>query len=198
MLTWALPLLLNNRHVLKKVQDELDEHVGRERQVTETDTKDLVYLHAIIREAMRLYPGIPVLVRESVTNCVIAGYHIPARTRLMINRTKLQKDPKVWPNPTEFIPERFLTSHKNVDVSGKHFELIPFGSGRRICVGGNLAIQIMVLALASLLHGFDIRTPSDEPVDMTESPGLSNLKATPLEVHISPRVPGHVYNKIHE
>ncbi|KAL9262377.1 Cytochrome P450 CYP82D47-like protein [Drosera capensis] len=125
----GLSLLLNNRHVLKKVQDELDEHVDRERQVAETDTKDLVYLHAIIREAMRLYPGIPVFVRESVTDCVIAGYHIPAHTRLMINLTKLQKDPKVWPNPTEFIPERFLTSHKNVDPSGKHFELIPFHSG---------------------------------------------------------------------
>ncbi|KAL9262376.1 Flavonoid-6-hydroxylase-like protein, partial [Drosera capensis] len=56
----------------------------------------------------------------------------------------------------------------------------------------------MVLALASLLHGFDIRTPSDEPVDMTESPGMSNLKATPLEVRISPRLPTHVYNEIHE
>ena len=55
-LSWALALLLNNKNILKKAQDELDLHVGRERQVEESDLKNLVYLQAIVKEALRLYP----------------------------------------------------------------------------------------------------------------------------------------------
>ncbi|KAL9255383.1 Flavonoid-6-hydroxylase-like protein [Drosera capensis] len=196
-LTWALSLLLNNPRVLKKAQDELAEHVGRDRQVNDSDTKNLVYLQAIIKETMRLYPAAPILVpRESVTDCIVAGYHVPARTRLMINLWKLQNDPKVWPNPSEFQPERFLTSHQHVDVKGQNFELLPFGSGKRICIGINFSLQMMALTLGSLLHSFHISLPSDEPIDMTESSGMSNLKATPLEVWVSPRLPPHVYTQM--
>ncbi|GAB2224895.1 hypothetical protein Drorol1_Dr00005673 [Drosera rotundifolia] len=196
-LTWALSLVLNNPQVLKKAQDELDARVGRDRQVNDSDTKNLVYLQAIIKETMRLYPAGPILApRESVTDCIVAGYHVPARTRLMINLWKLQSDPKVWPNPSEFQPERFLTSHQNVDVMGQNFELLPFGSGKRICIGINFSLQTMALTLGCLLHSFHISLPSDKPIDMTESSGLSNLKATPLEVYVSPRLPPHVYSQI--
>ncbi|KAL9248452.1 Flavonoid-6-hydroxylase-like protein [Drosera capensis] len=195
-LTWALSLLVNNPQVLKKAQDELDEHVERDRQVNDSDTKHLVYLQAIIKETMRLYPAGPILApRESVTDCIVAGYHVPARTRLMINLWKLQNDPKVWPNPSEFQPERFLTSHQNVDVWGQNFELLPFGSGKRMCIGINFSLQIMALILGSLLHSFHISLPSGKPIDMSESSGLSNIKATPLEVWVSPRLPPHVYTQ---
>ncbi|GAB2236799.1 hypothetical protein Droror1_Dr00026681 [Drosera rotundifolia] len=193
--TWALSLVLNNPQVLKKAQDELDARVPRDRQVNDSDTKNLVYLQAIIKETMRLYPAGPILApRKSVTDCIVAGYHVPARTRLMINLWK--PNPKVWPNPSEFQPERFLTSHPNVDVRGQNFELLPFGSGKRICIGINFSLQMMVLTLGCLLHSFHISLPSDKPIDMTESSGLSNLKATPLEVYISPRLPPHVYSQI--
>ena len=58
-LTWAIALLLNNRDVLKKAQDELDIQVGTERLVNESDTRNLVYLQSIIKETMRLYPAAP-------------------------------------------------------------------------------------------------------------------------------------------
>jgi len=61
-LTWTLSLLLNNHDVLKKAQDELDIHIGRERQVKESDMKNLVYLQAIIKETFRLYPAAPLSV----------------------------------------------------------------------------------------------------------------------------------------
>ncbi|KAF3956632.1 hypothetical protein CMV_018256 [Castanea mollissima] len=95
-LTWTIAILLNNRHVLKKAQDELDVQVGRERIVNESD---------------------------------ISGYHVPKGTRLITN-----------------------------------------------------------LALASFLHMYDISIPSDAKVDMTETVGLTNNKATPLEVLIEPRL----------
>ena len=194
-MTWALSLLLNNREALKKAQEELDIHIGRERQVKESDMKNLVYLQAILKETMRLYPAAPLLVpHESMEDCTLVGYHVPAGTRLLVNLPKLHRDPYVWVDPTEFRPERFLTTHKGVDVRGQHFELIPFGSGRRMCPGISFALQVTQLTLATLLHAFEIANPSDEPVDMTEKVGLTNMKATPLEVILTPRLPSQVYS----
>uniref|UniRef100_A0A2N9I0Z8 Cytochrome P450 n=1 Tax=Fagus sylvatica TaxID=28930 RepID=A0A2N9I0Z8_FAGSY len=193
-LTWALSLLLNNHEVLRKAQQELDLQVGRERQVKESDMKNLVYLQAILKETMRLYPAAPLSVpHESIEDCTLASYHVPVGTRLVVNLPKLHRDPHVWSNPSEFKPERFLTSHKDVDVRGQQFEFIPFGSGRRVCPGISFAVQVMQLTLATLLHAFEISTPSDEPVDMTEKGGQTNLKATPLEVHLTPRLPVQLY-----
>ncbi|KAF2324460.1 hypothetical protein GH714_014459 [Hevea brasiliensis] len=141
-LTWTLSLLLNNRHVLKKAQQELDTLVGRERQVKESDMKDLVYLQAIIKESFRLYPAAPLSVpHESIEDCSVGGYHIPAGTRLIVNVSKIHRDSRVWFNPSEFIPERFLTTHQDVDVKGQNFELLPFGSGRRMVLESHLLFK---------------------------------------------------------
>ncbi|XVE55975.1 hypothetical protein DITRI_Ditri03aG0200500 [Diplodiscus trichospermus] len=193
-MTWALSLLLNHRHVLRKAQHELDTYVGKDRLVQESDIKNLVYLQAIVKETTRLYPAAPLAVpHESMEDCNTGGYFIPAGTRLLVNLSKLQRDPKVWSNPDEFQPERFLTNYKHFDVRGQNYELVPFGSGRRICPGISFALQVLQLSLATLLQSFEITTPSDEVVDMREGAGLTNLKATPLEVILTPRLPPHLY-----
>lgn len=186
---WALSLLLNNEEALKKVQFELDEQVGRERQVRESDLKNLIYLQAVIKEALRLYPAAQLSVpHESMEDCVVAGYHIPAGTRLWVNLYKLQRDPHVWENPNEFRPERFLTTQKNFDVKGQSPQLIPFGAGRRICPGMSFALQVMHLSFARLLHEFEIGRPSEEPLDMEEIAALNITKKIPLEVVLTPRL----------
>ncbi|KAJ9563006.1 hypothetical protein OSB04_008166 [Centaurea solstitialis] len=193
-LTWALSLLLNNPKALQIVQDEIDEHVGKDRLVEESDLKNLVYLDAIIKETLRLYPAAPLSVpHESMEDCIVGGYNIPKGTRLMVNLWKIHRDPNIWPNPLEFQPQRFLTSHKDIDVKGKHFELLPFGSGRRICPGALLALQSVGLTLASLIQQFVLQKPSNEPIDMSESAGLTNNKATPLVVLLSPRLSSSMY-----
>ncbi|KAK1436565.1 hypothetical protein QVD17_02346 [Tagetes erecta] len=190
MLTWTLSLLLNHPHALKKVQEELDTQVGKDRRVDESDIKNLVYLQAIIKETLRLYPatflGGP---RAFTKDCTIAGYHVPKGTWLYVNMWKLHRDPNVWSDPCEFRPERFLTpNHKSVDVKGTYFELIPFGAGRRCCPGISLADQLLHIVLATLLQNFEMSTPNDAPVDMTAINGLTNAKASPLEVLVSPRL----------
>ncbi|KAF5809070.1 putative cytochrome P450 [Helianthus annuus] len=190
MLTWTLSLLLNNRHALRKVQEELDTHVGKDRQLNESDIYNLVYLQAVIKETLRLYPAAFLNAPRAFTkDCRIAGYHVPKGTWLLINIWKLHRDPKIWSDPNEFIPERFLSpNNMHLDVKGADFELIPFGAGRRSCPGIALADQMLLTVLATLLQNFDISTPSDEPVDMSASAGLTNAKATPLEVLVSPRL----------
>jgi cytochrome P450 len=187
---------LNNRHVLKKAQEELDIEVGKERIVNVSDIDKLVFLQAIVKETLRLYPPAPLSTpREFSEDCIIGGYQVPKGTRLITNIWKIQTDPRVWSDPLKFDPERFLTTHKHVDVKGigQHFELIPFGSGRRACPGASFALQMLHLALASFLHMFEISSPSNAPVDMSERFGLTNIKATPLDVLITPRLCSELY-----
>ncbi|RVX15239.1 Cytochrome P450 82A3 [Vitis vinifera] len=134
-LTWALSLILNNRETLKKAQEELDTHVGKERLVNASDISKLVYLQAIVKETLRLRPPGPLSgPRQFTEDCIIGGYHVPKGTRLVLNISKLHRDPSVWLDPEEFQPERFLTTHRDVDARGQHFQLLPFGAGRRSCL----------------------------------------------------------------
>ncbi|XP_022138438.1 cytochrome P450 CYP82D47-like [Momordica charantia] len=193
-MTWAISLLLNNQEALKKAQLELDEQVGRERQVNESDVKNLLYLRAIVKETLRLYPPAPLLApHESIEDCTAVGYYIPNGTRLIVNVKKLQRDPFVWEDPCEFRPERFLTSQNNFDVRGQSPQFIPFGNGRRMCPGISFALQVIHLTLANLLHGFEIGRPSEELLDMEESVGLTSVRKTPLEIVLTPRLPAQVY-----
>ncbi|RZC91239.1 hypothetical protein C5167_027303 [Papaver somniferum] len=177
ILVWALSSLVNNQIVLKKVHDELDIHVGKDRKVDKSDIKNLVYLQAVMKETLRLYSGPLSGFLVSSEDCTIASYHIPAGTQLLFN------------------PDRFISGGKHVDsdVIGQNFEFIPFGSGRRSCPAISLALQMLPLTLARLIHGFEFKTPTDAPIDMTGSAGLRNIKATPLEVLVTPRLAFKLY-----
>ncbi|KAK9066712.1 hypothetical protein SSX86_014035 [Deinandra increscens subsp. villosa] len=194
-LTWTLSLMLNNPKTLKIAQDEIDEHVGRERLVEQSDMKKLVYIQAIIKETLRLHPPGPLSIpHESTEDCVVSGYIIPKGTRLFVNLWKMHRDPNVWSDPYEFQPERFLTSHKDIDLKGNNFELLPFSSGRRMCPGIFFALESLPFTLASVLQQFMITKTSDEPIDMTEGVGLTTNRATPLEVFIAPRLSLNMYS----
>ncbi|KAM0012021.1 putative cytochrome P450 [Helianthus debilis subsp. tardiflorus] len=133
MLTWTLSLLLNNPYALRKAQEELDTQVGQDRQVNESDIKNLCYLHAIVKETLRLYPATFLnATRVCTKDCTIAGYHVPKGTWLIVNTWKLHRDPNIWQDPCEFLPERFLSpNQRGVDVIGMDFEMIPFWSGEK-------------------------------------------------------------------
>ncbi|KAL4180382.1 hypothetical protein AMTRI_Chr13g124960 [Amborella trichopoda] len=193
-MTWALSLLLNNRHALRRAQAELDLHVGKDRNVDESDVKNLTFLDAIVKETLRLYPAGPLLVpHEAIQDCHVGGFNVYAGTRLVVNAWKLQRDPRVWSDPERFDPDRFLTSHVDIDVWGKNYEFLPFGSGRRSCPGISFALHLSSLTLARFLHAFEWDTPFGECVDMTEGFGLTLAKATPLRVVLTPRLPSHLY-----
>ncbi|XP_004241385.1 nicotine N-demethylase CYP82E4-like [Solanum lycopersicum] len=187
-LIWIIACLLNNKHVLEKVHEEIDTKVGKDRWVEDSDIKNLMYFQATIKEVLRLYPPSPMLVHEALADCQVLGYHISKGTRLFVNVWKLQKDSKFWPEPEKFLPERFLTTKAKVDVYGKDLEFIPFGSGRRSCPGITMAMQVTYLSIARLLQAFDFDLPNNDPLDMTEGPGFTAVKKVPLEVVVKPRM----------
>ena len=159
-----------------------------------SDIRKLVYIQALVKETLRLRPPGPLSgPRQFTEDCIIGGYHVPKGTRLVLNLSKSHKDPSVWLDPEHFKPERFLTTHKDVDVRGHHNELLPFGAGRRSCPRIAFSLQMLHLTLATFSHGFEFSTPSNEPEDMSEIPGLTNQKSTPLEILIAPRLPYNAY-----
>ncbi|KAF8022903.1 hypothetical protein BT93_F0421 [Corymbia citriodora subsp. variegata] len=193
-LTWAVCLLLNNSHVLKKTQEELDAQIGKRRHVKESDIANLTYLHAIVKETLRLYPAGPLgAPHVSTEDRVINGYFVPKGTRLILNLWKIQTDPKAWLEPMKFQPERFLSSHKKADVMSPNFDFMPFGGGRRICPAISFGLQLVHSVLARLLYAFEVSTPDNSPVDMLESNGLTVGKAMPLKVMLAPRLPNEFY-----
>ena len=103
--TWLLSALLNNRHVMKHAQEELDLNVGIDKWVEKSNIHNLVYLKAIVKETLRLYTAGPLLIpHEGIEDCCIGGYHIPKGSRLLVNAWKMHRDPAIWSNPKEFQP----------------------------------------------------------------------------------------------
>ncbi|CAH8350384.1 unnamed protein product [Eruca vesicaria subsp. sativa] len=191
-LTWAVSLLLNNPAALKAAQEEIDNIVGKERWVEESDIPNLKYLQAIVKETHRLYPPAPLTgIREASKDCLLGGYRVEKGSRLLVNIWKLHRDPKIWPDPKTFKPERFMEEKSRCGKSDS--EYIPFSSGRRSCPGMNLGLRVVHFVLARLIQGFELHKVSDEPLDMTEGPGLALPKIQPVEVVAMPRLDPELY-----
>ncbi|VFR03310.1 unnamed protein product [Cuscuta campestris] len=172
--------LMKNPNTMRKAQSEVRQLLKGKQRVSESDLPNLDYLKMVLKESFRLHPPAPLLVpRETTGNCTVGGYDIPAKTRVFINAMSIGRDPRTWENPSEFRPERFEDG--GVDFKGTHFELIPFGVGRRGCPGINFAVPLVELALANLLYPFDWRLPAGVgDVDMEETFGITVHKKTPL------------------
>ncbi|KAL9244066.1 hypothetical protein vseg_017878 [Gypsophila vaccaria] len=181
---WALALLLNNPQVLEKAQYEIDNFLGYERLIEETDLAHLPYLRSIITETLRMYPAAPLLVpHESSQDCDVQGYHIPRGTMLQVNLWAIQNDPNLWDDPRSFRPERF----EGVDCYKIGYKMMPFGSGRRSCPGEGLAVRVVGLAIGCLIQCFEWERVGDELVDMNKAPGFNMHKAEPLQARVRPR-----------
>ncbi|KAL7617485.1 hypothetical protein Lser_V15G00883 [Lactuca serriola] len=178
-----MSLLLNNPSVLKKAHDEIDNHVGQDRCVEESDMVNLPYLASIIKETLRMYPAGPLLPHESSKDCMVSGYHVPRGTMLLVNAWGIQNDPHIWGDPETFRPERF----EGVEVYGDGFKLLPFGFGRRSCPGENMAMRMVGLALGSLIQCFEWGRTSEVEVDMNGGTGLTLAKTIHLVAMCQPR-----------
>ncbi|WOL02571.1 isoflavone 2'-hydroxylase-like [Canna indica] len=180
---WAMSLLLNHPDVLRRARAELDAAIGHGRTAEEDDLPSLPYLNCVINETLRLYPAGPLLVpHESSQECTVAGFDVPRGTMLLVNAWAIQRDPGAWDEPEEFRPERFLG-----ETAAGQYAMLPFGAGRRRCPGEGLAVRVIGLALATLIHCFEWEKVMGEEVDMEEGPGLTMPKARPLEVMCRPR-----------
>ncbi|KAG6660886.1 hypothetical protein CIPAW_03G135700 [Carya illinoinensis] len=152
------------------------------RMVEEADLDRLEYLDMVVKETLRLHPVAPLLLpHEAREDCTVNGFHIPRKSRVMINIWAIGRDPSVWSDAEKFIPERFVGS--NIDLKGRDFRLIPFGAGRRGCPGMQMGLIVVRLVIAQLVHCFDwVLANNIQPteLDMTEVFGLTVPRAEHL------------------
>jgi cytochrome P450 len=174
-LEWGVAELIHYPHILKKVHEELDRVVGRDRLVQEADLPNLPYLQAFVKETFRLHPPIPMtLPHRNLKAVCVQGYDIPANSNVMVNIFAIGRDPASWENPNEFNPDRFLCFDKDTatpTVRSTGFELLTFGYGRRGCVGMNLGSITMQFGLATLVQAFD----------WSPAPGVDHKSMTMVE-----------------
>lgn len=189
---------LCNPEKLLKVQTELDQVIGSSKPIEESDIARLPYFQAMVKETFRLHPAVPLLfprkagatveVGKAGATVEVGGYTIPNGSQVLVNAWAIGRDPVIWKNPKEFIPERFLGS--KMDIKGQSFELLPFGGGRRTCLGLPLAVRMLHLMLGSLVNAFDWKLEdgvSPVTLEMTNTFGINLKKAKPLRAVPLPR-----------
>ncbi|KAG0497517.1 hypothetical protein HPP92_002208 [Vanilla planifolia] len=181
-LEWGMAELMRNPAIRKKAQEEVRRIAGEEGMVKEKDINQLHYLKMVIKETLRLHPPTTLLApHECMRDTKLQGYDVTAKTMAIINAWAIGRDPRSWDRPEAFWPERFEV--RRVDFRGSSFELIPFGSGRRICPGMALGLAGIELAFANILCHFDWDLPNGttpEELDMEERFGLSTRRKKPL------------------
>ncbi|KAL4558113.1 hypothetical protein LXL04_036309 [Taraxacum kok-saghyz] len=178
---WALAELVNHPKIMKKGLEEIDRVVGKDRLLQESDIPNLPYLQAIVKESLRLHPTVPIIQRSSTEDSTIGGYNIPAKTIIFFNVWGVGRDPAHWESPLEFRPERF--EEKHLGVRGQHFELLPFGSGRRMCPGMSLGLMVVYVTLGCMIQCFDWKAGKYgdlSGVDMEEGMGVTLPRSNPL------------------
>ncbi|KAK4601170.1 hypothetical protein RGQ29_010649 [Quercus rubra] len=191
LIEWILARMVLHPDVQSKVHDELDRVVGRSRLLKESDIQSMVYLPAVVKEVLRLHPPGPLLswARLAIEDTIVDGYHVPAGTTAMVNMWAITRDPQVWSDPLEFLPERFVCKDADVEFSimGSDLRLAPFGAGRRTCPGKALGLTTVTFWVATLLHEFEWVKSDQTPVDLSEVLKLSCEMANPLTVKVNPR-----------
>lgn len=160
-----LVYLMNYPDAQKKVQEELDQVVGKSRLLTMANKDDLPYLNAFIHEVMRCTNvGLTTLPRTNREPAKIQGYHIPKGTTVYGSLSAINTDPKYVKNPDVFDPEQFID-----ETTGKfkpNPAVLPFGIGRRQCIGINLAKMELYLFTGALIQQFNFKLVPTAPADV--------------------------------
>lgn len=151
-LSWTLYLLAQNQSILQKLRKEIETVVGNRSHPNFSDLRALQYTKQTIEEAMRLYPPAYAVGRQNIEKDEILGQTIPKKSIFLLSIYALHRDPKYYPNPEKFDPDRF--SPENIKQRPK-LAYMPFGAGPRMCIGNHFAMMEMQLILAMLVQRFD-------------------------------------------
>ncbi|EFJ40130.1 hypothetical protein VOLCADRAFT_100143 [Volvox carteri f. nagariensis] len=168
VLTWTLYTLASHPEATEAIRREVDEVLG-DRAPNVEDFKSLRFTTRVINEAMRLYPQPPVLIRRALQEDKFDQYVVPAGSDLFISVWNLHRSPELWDEPDKFKPERFgpLDGPIPNEVT-ENFGYLPFGGGRRKCIGDQFALFEALVALAMLVRRYDfVLDTSKPPVGMT-------------------------------
>ncbi|KAK3707375.1 hypothetical protein QZH41_010461 [Actinostola sp. cb2023] len=161
---WFIIYMLHYPDIQAKIHEELDDVIGRDVMPGSEDKQRLHYLQASISEAMRVASVGAITMRKACVDSTLAGYKIPKGTTLLVNVWALHYDEKAWEQPHVFDPTRFLDDDGKFIPRSASMSYLPFGAGRRVCVGEALAKQELFVVISRLMHQFKFESPPGCPL----------------------------------
>jgi len=214
-LTFALYMLAQNSHVLQKLRAEVLSHVGKERNPTYQDIRDMKYLRAFINEVLRMYAPVPFDIRASKGATILPSmapgekpYYVPPNTHVNYAAYLLHRSKDFWgPTALEFDPERFIDERLGKYLTPNPFIFVPFNAGPRICLGQQFAYNESSFFLIRLLQSFSSFTLARDaqPPDSIPPAEWKNLKGSRAQVeefwlksHLTLCVKGGVWVRMEE
>ncbi len=169
-MTWTWFLLSQHPVVEAKLHAELDSVLGG-RPPSHEDLSKLTYTRMVIDESMRIYPPVHTIARQAIDEDTLVGLRIPKGSTVMIAPWLLHRHLKLWDNPSLFDPQRFSPERS---AGRARFAYLPFGGGKRICIGAAFSLAEATVLLATLAQGYSLRVA---PGHRVEPQGLITLRA---------------------
>lgn len=159
-LAWTLYELARHPQTRSEVEDEVDRVLGGHPPTAE-QLDELVTTRSLIEEALRLHPPVWQFPRDLVEDDELAGRHVPAGSTVLLSTYGTHRSPALWPDPEAFDPARF----RGEAARSRHrYAYLPFGGGRRMCIGKNLAMATMITAVAMVCQRFRLQLASTPQV----------------------------------
>src|SRR5579864_5584679 len=159
-LSWTWHLLAQHPEVEQKLHSELD-RVLCGRAPAFSDLAALPYIDSVIKESMRLYPPAWSLARTVVSDIEVRGFRIPAGSNIVMSQWIMHHDPRYFPEPEKFVPERWLEERSR---KLPRFAYFPFGGGPRQCIGAAFATMEANLLLATIAQRFRLTVVPGHPI----------------------------------
>ena len=181
-IVWTMFNIARFPDVQRRVHAELDALLP-DTPPTREDLAQLQYLEHTIKESHRLFPPVPLFSRNLRFDETVAGYEIPAGTNVMFAPHVIHQDPRHWPEPDKFDPDR----HRPETAATRHpFALIPFSAGPRNCIGQKFAMMEEKAVLSAILRRFSLETDNEYSLDMFRVE-LTLQADTPVRIRFVPR-----------
>lgn len=187
-LGWCLAMLALHPDEQASARAEVDALLGfgaDTRRVTADDLRALPRLRAVVDETMRLHPAVYSTVRDPIEPITLDGTEVVLEpgTDVVIPIAGIHRDPRLWTEPNAFRPQRFVDGD-GVDRAHR-VAFIPFGTGRRICIGSSFALQELVLVLATVLQHVELTAP--DGFELRPHVGFIRRPAGELPLHVRRR-----------
>lgn len=180
-LTWTFYLLKKHPEIEQKVLKEIAQALP-DGSPTRDDVANLPYTRAVIAESMRLYPPIWVISRTIIEPYSCGGYTLPAGAEIFVSPYSMHRDPRYFPDPYEFNPDRWLN---NQQESRHEYTYLPFGAGARRCIGERMAWPEMILTVATVMQNWDLTLENKK--DVAPKLGFTYAPGKPIQMTIKRR-----------
>ncbi|KAH8412208.1 hypothetical protein KR009_000430 [Drosophila setifemur] len=152
-LIFTLLMLALHEDVQRRCFEEIQNLPEDSDETTVFQFNQLVYLECVIKESLRMFPSVPIIGRKVMEESVVNGLIMPKGTHINLHIYDIMRDPRHFPKPNIFQPERFLPENT---VNRHPFAYVPFSAGQRNCIGQKFAILEIKVLLAAVIRNFMI------------------------------------------